>query len=425
MNYFCLMKFISLLLSLFICNASFSQDKAYVKNIINQLTSDEMEGRGYVKDGSKKAADFIVKELNNIGVKALNNQFLQEFYVPINKFEFDVEVIVDDTKLRPGFEYIVAPECPAAHGSYKIIKIDSAIVDNPLLFKKLSKKSNRNKMFLVDKAELKNIIHKEQLSWILNNGMNSKGLVYIEDKLTWSASQRVEKYVEIYIKRGIVSTYLKEITFNIESEFVNGYPLNNVIGKIQGSDKPDSFIVFTAHYDHLGKMGREAIFPGANDNAGGVAMLLDLAKYYILNKPKCSVIFIFFAGEELGLTGSNYFVEKPTFNLNNIKFLINLDLVTTGEKGMTVVNATSHAKQFDTLVYINKVMEYLPIINPRSNAANSDHYPFTLKKIPAFFFYLLGEYPYYHDVNDTYDKIKLLKYEEAFRLIKQFSNTLM
>ncbi|MBI3233134.1 MAG: M28 family peptidase, partial [Bacteroidetes bacterium] len=128
---------------------------------------------------------------------------------------------------------------------------------------------------------------------------------------------------------------------------------------------------------------------------------------------------------EAGLLGSMYYVDHPVFPLQKIKFVLNLDLVTTGEKGMTVVNAFNYPKLFDTLLYVNKTMEYLPVINPRQNTHNSDHYSFTQKNVPAFFFYLMGDYPYYHDVDDTFDKIKLLKYEDSFRLIRRFADLLM
>src|SRR4030095_9120627 len=108
----------------------------------------------------------------------------------------------------------------------------------------------------------------------------------------------------------------------------------NVLGMVPGTLYPDSFIVFTAHYDHLGRMGKKALFPGANDNASGSAMIIDLARYYAqpANRPKCSLLFIAFAGEEAGLIGSRYYTENPILPLEQIKFLINLDLMGNGEE---------------------------------------------------------------------------------------------
>lgn len=81
-----------------------------------------------------------------------------------------------------------------------------------------------------------------------------------------------------------------------------------MVGYIQGTRKPDSMIVLTAHYDHLGGLGNATYFPGANDNASGISMLLSLARYYsnIDHRPEYTMVFIAFGGEEVGLIGSQF-----------------------------------------------------------------------------------------------------------------------
>ena len=76
-------------------------------------------------------------------------------------------------------------------------------------------------------------------------------------------------------------------------------------------------------------MGKDTFFPGANDNASGVSMLLNLAKYYKAHPANYSIAFIFFSGEEAGLLGSKYYSEHPIFPLSKIKFLVNLVLLGT------------------------------------------------------------------------------------------------
>src|SRR5690606_25921598 len=117
----------------------------------------------------------------------------------------------------------------------------------------------------------------------------------------------------------------RKITVEIQPEY-RSHNARNVIGYIKGTAFPDSFIVFSAHYDHLGMMGKQALFPGANDNASGVAMMLDIMHHYKKNPPAYSVCFMAFAGEEAGLLGSYYYTEKPLFPLGQIAMLINLDL---------------------------------------------------------------------------------------------------
>jgi len=212
---------------------------------------------------------------------------------------------------------------------------------------------------------------------------------------------------------------------NIENKLVSGFKAYNVCGIVKGTSKPDSIIIISAHYDHLGGMGKETFFPGANDNASGVSLLLNLARYYAANPQPYSIGFICFAGEEAGLVGSKYFTENSLVPLKNIRFLINTDLAGTGEEGITVVNATEFPREYAMMNAVNDEGKLLAKINARGKAANSDHYFFTEKGVPAFFFYTLGGIKAYHDVFDKPETLPLNEHEDLFRLVVQFNNRLM
>jgi Zn-dependent M28 family amino/carboxypeptidase len=186
---------------------------------------------------------------------------------------------------------------------------------------------------------------------------------------------------------------------------------------------PDSFIVFSAHYDHLGIMGTEAIFTGANDNASGCAMMLSLAKHYAAHPAKYSMAFIGWGGEELGLLGSFNYVEHPVFPLGKIKFMVNVDIMGTGDDGITVVNGTGYKPRFDSMVVINKKLNLLKEVKIRNNAANSDHYPFVEKGVPAFFIYTLGGIKAYHDIYDKRETLPMTKFKEVYILLTEFVKT--
>ena len=96
-------------------------------------------------------------------------------------------------------------------------------------------------------------------------------------------------------------------------------------------------------------------FPGANDNASGIAMLLSLAQYYSGHRDQIKIFYCFygFSGEEIALLGSKYYTEHPLFPLSQIRFLINMDIMGTGDEGITVVNGTIYKKAFDDMVKIN------------------------------------------------------------------------
>ncbi|TAE76373.1 MAG: M28 family peptidase [Bacteroidetes bacterium] len=208
--------------------------------------------------------------------------------------------------------------------------------------------------------------------------------------------------------------------FELESVYLSNYITQNVVGYIEGTAVKDSFLVLTAHYDHLGRMGKNSYFPGANDNASGTSMVLSLADYFAKNPPKYSVAFILFSGEEVGLLGSEYFVKNPIIPLEKIKFLFNLDIVGTGDDGGTVVNSTIFKEDFERLNKINTEKKHLPKLATRGKAANSDHHYFTENGVKAFYIYTMGGIAYYHDVNDIADTLPLTKYQGVFRLLKDF-----
>ncbi|NTE03591.1 M28 family peptidase [Agrobacterium tumefaciens] len=362
----------------------FAQDSLYVRKTINTLTAPAMWGRGYTKDGMKKAADFLSAEYKRIGLSPIVDDFKQEFSFPVNTFPGKMQVALNGKALKPGKDFIISNASPTVKQNASLQKIDSThFTASPNL-----------------KIELK-------------------------DKLTWSVATEVSTETTIEINRKHFTGIPKQIKVDIENQFIENFSASNVCGFVKGTKYPDSMLVITAHYDHLGGMGANTYFPGANDNAAGVATLLSLAKYYQSNPQPYSIGFICFAGEEAGLLGSRFFVENPLIPLSKIKFLINLDLVGTGENGMTVVNATVYPKAFSLLNKINDEQKLITKINPRGKAANSDHYFFTEKGVPAFFIYTQGGPSAYHDVYDQAETLPLTEYNDLFKLIVNFNQKIM
>jgi Zn-dependent M28 family amino/carboxypeptidase len=147
---------------------------------------------------------------------------------------------------------------------------------------------------------------------------------------------------------------------------------------------------------------------------------LALAEYYARNKPKYSIAFIAFAAEEAGLVGSFHFTANPLIPLENILFVLNTDLAGTGDDGITVVNATAFEPLYQRMDSINRARNLLPQVVRRAQTANSDHYPFSLKGVPAFFIYTRGGIAAYHDVFDKPETLPLTKFKELFTLLCLF-----
>ncbi|MBK7965797.1 MAG: M28 family peptidase [Bacteroidetes bacterium] len=374
-----------------------AQDSLYTRSIIKTLCSDNFHGRGYVNNGDRRAANFIKDEFvkNGISTVSLNNYF-QDFSFSVNTFSAKMEVKIDGNSIEPGRDFIVQPESPTCKGKFDVLYID----------KKLSEYSIeviKEKWILLDTTRGENPFSKEEYQTWLSLDEHIKGIIQvIPKKLTWSVGTTQNKIPTIQILKSDYTNKIQKLEVNIQSKFIRKYQTSNVIGFIEGKSKKDSFLVMTAHYDHLGRMGKNTIFPGANDNASGIAMLIQMGKYFAQkeNQLEYSILFIAFAGEEAGLIGSKYYVENPWNDLTKIKFLLNMDLLGTGDDGMMVVNATEFPNAFQSLDSLNIQHNYLPKIGKRGKAANSDHYWFTEKGVPSFFCYTLGGITAYHDVYD-------------------------
>ena len=379
------MKSILLILTVFCFFKVNAQDISYNRKIVDTLASPAFWGRGYTKNGMKKAALFLAKEFKLIGLQPLDKkEFLQSFSFSANTFPGEMKVEINNKKLRPGIDFIISEESKGLKAKGSFQQADSVNFSNA--------PSHLNIIF--------------------------------EKKLTWSASQEQADFTLIKIDKNKFSEIPKIFKIKIENKFIEKFEAANVCAMVSGTAQPDSFIFITAHYDHLGGMGKDTYFPGANDNASGVALLLSLAKYYAAHPQKYSIGFILFAAEEIGLLGSKYYTEHPIVPLKNIRFLTNTDLAGTGEEGITVVNATVFPKEFALMNKINDENKYLTSIAARGKAANSDHYWFTEKGVPAFFFYTKGGVTFYHDVNDKAATLPLNEQADLLKLIVKFNDGL-
>ncbi len=386
-----LLGYIQIKTSLFILfiivpNLSFSQDVNYARKLVDTLTSPYYWGRGYTKDGMRKAAQFLARQFSDFGLKPLSgNTFFQPFLYPVNTFPNEMHVRINEKNLIPGKDFIISPDSRGVHAKGNLQQQDSTHY-----------------------VDTKNRI-----------------IVSLENKLTWSVAAEPADYTMIQVDKESFTETPETIDADIDNKPVKNFQAFNVCGWVKGAVSPDSVIVISAHYDHLGGMGKDTYFQGANDNASGTSLLLGLAKYYAANPQPFTIAFICFAGEEAGLKGSEYFTQHPLIPLKNIRFLLNLDLEGTGNEGITVVNATEFPKEFTYLNEINNANNYLVKINPRGKAANSDHYWFTEKGVRAFFLYTLGGIKAYHDVFDKAETLPLTEYEDLFKLIVEFNEKLM
>lgn len=220
--------------------------------------------------------------------------------------------------------------------------------------------------------------------------------------------------------------------------------LNNAAAYIEGSDSlvKDEYVVFSCHADHIG-MSNGLVNTGADDNASGCSSILAIAKAFKESAPKRSILFLWFAGEEIGLFGSQYFVDNPLVPLENIVADLNIDMIgrsrgvadtteatpMTGPNGLFVITGlqsselSSIANEIDEQREINFDYSLGGIDHPLNLFQLSDHFNFVKNDIPSLFFFT-GLHSDYHSPGDTLEKIDFTKMEEITKTIFLIGSTI-
>ncbi len=405
-----------------------AQDIRYARSLIDSLCSPGFFGRGYAFRGDSIAAGFIRSRFIQSGLKPLAKDYYQSFPISVNLFPGDMLIRINHNRLIPGKDFIVDPDCPSIKGKYPFITLsENDLTSKPALFSFLN--SSDGKVILINESLFpgkRDSLHRAMTSFaeaLAETTDYHPAAIFLagKEKLIWSTGTSVAERPLVFMNK-IPKAATGRISMHIDEKYDSIYVTHNIIGMIPAREGLDSAIVLTAHYDHLGMMGKSTRFPGANDNASGTALILDLAKelYKARDSLRYPVVIISFAGEEAGLLGSRYYVEHPLFDLHKIKFLINLDLAGTGDDGITVVNATVFKHEFNLMKSINEQYHLLPAVNSRGTACNSDHCFFYQAGVPCFFIYTLGGIQAYHDIYDRPETLPLTAYNNYFRLLKYF-----
>jgi len=183
----------------------------------------------------------------------------------------------------------------------------------------------------------------------------------------------------------------------------------NVLGFID--NKSDQTVVIGAHYDHLGYGGEgslfrgdeKAIHNGADDNASGVALMLNLASKLRATNVNNNYLFIAFSGEEMGLLGSNYFVKNATIDVAKMNYMINMDMVGKMNADSTLaVYGVGTSPRFKQALTANN--QFFKLVENESGIGPSDHTSFYLGDVPVLHFFT-GQHEDYHKPGDDASKL--------------------
>ena len=401
-----------------ICTSSLNaQDLKHYKQIVKELSSSKYQGRGYAKDGVNKAGKYLVKEFEKAGVDEVT---CQSFTIDINTFCGKMEMRADGKKLKPGVDFSMREYSPGVHGEFPVYHVDTLNFDAEKMYADLAKPEYANCMVVCD-------------FWFMYKHPEFRSLHKAESSVggfiqTWTSPIKFYKaYGSKVMGKPIVWVTpeaiegVKNVMLDIDNEFLTNFKLFNVIAKVEGTSH-DSCFVFTAHYDHLGNLGKKVYYAGANDNASGTATIVTLAEYYVKNKPAYDMYFIAFSGEDSGLNGSMYYVDNPMVPLEQIRYLFNIDMIGDNNPVQYCEVSDEGNRGYALLEKINARKHYFKALNRGELAANSDHYPFAERHVPCILFENENgdAFQYYHTIYDTYDSAIFVTYEPIFKIITEF-----
>jgi aminopeptidase YwaD len=408
------------------CNKVNKKVLANFEGRVEYLASDALEGREAGTDGEAAARDYIVSEMQSIGLEPKGTEgYLQAF-----SFKRPVEVIRKSTYMRwPNKYYSLGKDYyPTKYSSIGTVVGSAVFVGYGIEAPELgytdyqdTSTAYKHKIFFLDigspdgthphsKFRAYQDIQK-RLELAVEKGASGVILVNTDENAEDPESS-FKSTVSVGVPVMFWSSYDNddlafekvEVSVKMEEQTDTGY---NVIGYLdRGADKT---IVIGAHYDHLGFGGegsryagtKPMIHNGADDNASGTAGLLELAEYYAKKGKKFkgnNILFIAFSAEEKGLLGSKHFVENPTIGLNGVNYMINFDMIGSLDvKDGFIINGVGTSPSWkDALAGVACDLKYT---TTESGIGPSDHTSFYLKDIPSLHFFT-GATEFYHKPTD-------------------------
>ncbi len=404
---------------------------------ISILASDEFEGRETGQPGEKKAAEYLVNEFSNVGLTpgGKDGQYTQSFeFLAGKSFDGENEISQEGVSLSMEKDYFPMNFSASGQVEGKLISVGFGIVSPDHDLDEYAGKDMNGAIALMDVSSPDGIhphskysaYHDLRERCNLAKEMGAIGVVLVnpgemaeDPKKNYSRKMTPVDIPVVFVND---NSKLKEgeqtsLEVSIQDKFNEG---TNVIGLIDnGSERT---VIIGAHFDHLGYgdngslyRGEEAeIHNGADDNASGTAMIVELANYFARNPIKSNLVIIGFSGEEKGLLGSNHFAKNPTIDLKKANYMINLDMIGRMDSSNSlIVTGVGTSPSWDTLVD-GSISTGLKIEEKPDGVGPSDHTSFYLKDIPVLHLFT-GAHPDYHKPSDDEE---LINYQGMVRIFE-------
>lgn len=433
---------------------------------VKTLSSPDFDGRLPGSEGFNKAAQFAAEIFSEIGLKPLGDEnYFQQFNIEYNKIKSPAvfkDIVDHDTiTSEPGKDFVFRGFTGSNKFTLPVVFCGYGISRPDLGYDDYANMNVKNKIV---------IVFKQNPGWKINNkewGTNfprekslvakkfgAKGILFVslpndknpqpligsvlhgdgEQPVDFPQLQISQDMVNLLLsktgltiadyqtkideKKKPLSTVLTTKAFvEVKTEYQKNAKTMNVVGMIEGNDPKlkNEYVVIGAHLDHVGSQAG-LLFPGANDNASGSAGVLEIAKAFSENgiKPKRSVIFVLFAGEEQGLNGSKYFVESWKKDYDKIVAMLNLDCIGYGDS-IQVGNGKSAPKLWEIANQIDNT-SFNSMVERTWNGGGADATPFYEKGIPCLYFVTTNSYDHLHLPTDEVNTLNPELYEKIVRL---------
>jgi hypothetical protein len=434
---------------------------------VKYLSRDEMKGRGDGTPELDQAADYIASQFRTWGLRPMGDDgtYFQKFQVTIGATlgpQNELDVNGKKLKINEDFVPIVFSNTSQFDGA--LVFAGYGITAPEFHYDDYQDVNVTGKIVLVLRHELQESDPKSPFDGtnftshasFINKAINAKqhgaqGIIFVtdlnhEDEQVGPATRTEETddlgIPAVHAKRDAVIGLLKaagkdlsavqksidgdlkprsfdvpDSRVHISTDVVRAHKIvKNVLASLQGSEPAlkEEWVIVGAHYDHLGLGDRSSLAPsqigqihhGADDNASGTSGVLEIARLAAKNRKqwKRSVLFMTFAGEEIGLLGSSYFVSHPTVPLKSVMGMINMDMIGRINNDRLFVGGVGTSPNFKAWLEEFDKSTGLNLDYSDSGYGASDHMSFNAKKIPVLFFFS-GLHTDYHKPSDTADKI--------------------
>jgi len=469
-----------------LCAAADIDGVRYLSDI-KQLTSKKMKGRGSGSPELDRAAHFIAKEFRRAGLRTLlHDSYLQPFPVSVkatigsdNHFAYTLDGVRTELKIGESFTPFSFSSTSSAKG--QAVFAGYGITAPEYNYDDYADLDVRGKIVVLLRHEplefesssvFEGRVYTEH-SQLFSKALNARAhgaiaIVYVNDNAN-HGTDALEKFVSLPGPADAGIPFLQVASADVDKWFTAAgrnfrgiqeeidrslrpqsftFPASlevdlatdvqhisrdvyNVVGYLPGAT--DEYVVIGAHYDHLG-LGEQyslapekagTIHPGADDNASGAAGLIALARYFGSHpRPARGILFLAFAGEELGLLGSTHYVNHPLFPLERASVMINMDMIGRVRDNKVMVGGAPAGSPYRGILDSLGPKYDLDLdLSDTSVYGSSDHTSFKAKRVPTLFFFS-GLHADYHRPTDTWEKIEVEGTVRLLRLIADMTSVL-